>query len=439
MPPRARLSLGAVIPAQERAPRGVLPFTLGIVLMFTLLPLLGRARIERSPSKGPTSRAQGAVAPRGDLVGHQHWAIILCKFADVSAEPEGTAFFEAMFKRDSGPSMDDYWDEVSYGNVRISADAYGWYNLPSDQADYNYPGNFFAWLVIQDCVDVADADVDFNNYDGVAVMLNSDSPIVMWTKLFTPPDGAYLPFHGMAIPSNKWCIAVAAHEMGHGYLMPHGSRHSYAGGEVYKNPWDVMGIPSRYNCAVNRDGEYGCLGQHTLAYFKYVLGWLEPEQVFEASDGLQTISLERLAQPQTDNYRMAWIPIDARSGYSIEARRRVGYDAKLAGDAVIIHKVWRDAYGGAIVDLVDVDGAPYDDEGAMWTAGETFSDPVHDISVRVDAATATGFVLTIDAGFTSATGPTGPAAVTGERGEPSLSPNVATNLKLRYLPLMKRK
>ncbi len=331
--------------------------------------------------------------------------------------------------------MNDYWEEVSYGKVSVSADAYGWYGLPHARPDYNYPGNFFAWAVIQDCVDAADADVDFDDYDGVAVMLNSESPIVMWTKLFTPPDSARLPFHGMAIPSNKWYLAVAAHEMGHSYLMPHGSRHSYAGGNVYENPWDVMGIPSSYNCAVNRDPEYGCLGQHTLAYFKYVLGWLEPEQVFEASAGLHSITLERLAQPQTDDYLMAWVPINARSGYSVEARRRVGYDAKLAGDAVIIHKVWRDAYGGAIADLIDVDGAPYDDDGAMWTVGENFADPVNNLSIHVNAETATGFVITIDTGARISVPSTGLAAVSGDGSASSWSPKVATNLKPTHLPL----
>lgn len=364
----------------------------------------------------PLGRAPAGGAGMG-VFGHQHWATLLCKFSDVSSEPQGTAFFEAMFERTDGPSVNDYWDEVSYGKLSVSTDAFGWYALPHPRSYYNYPGYFFAWSLIQDCVDAADADVDFNDYHGVAVMLNSDSPIVMWTKMFTPPDGAHLPLHGIAIPSNKWSIAVVAHEMGHSYLMPRGVFHSYAGGEVYKNPWDVMGIRSTYNCALNEDPTYGCLGQHLLACFKYRLGWLEPRQVFEATGGRQTITLERLAQPQSEEYLMAWVPIDTKRGYAIEARRRVGYDSKLAGDAVIIHRVSSDPYpgnsrpgpcGGAIVDLIDVDGPPYDDDRAMWTVGDTYTDAVNDISVHVDAITATGFVVTIEKGVSASDVLTGP-------------------------------
>jgi M6 family metalloprotease-like protein len=370
--------------------RGVLPYALALSLSLALLPMMH-----------PTPRT-GTL--RG-VTGHQHWATVLCKFADVPDEPQDAAFFEDMFERTDGPSLNSYWDEVSYGKLSVSTDVYGWYGLPHPRAHYSFPGFFFAWALIQDCVDAADADVDFGDYQGVAVMVNSPSPIVMWTKMFTPPDGAHLAFHGLVLASNKWTIAVGAHEMGHAYLMPRGIFHSYAGGEIYQNPWDVMGIPSAYNCALNEDPVYGCLGQHPLACLKYRLGWLEPHRVFDAPSGRHTITLERLAQPPDQGVLLAWVPIDGKRGYAVEARRRVGYDAKLAGDAVIIHRVSPDPYpgssgpgpcGGAVVDLVDVDGPPYDDDGAMWTVGETFTDPAHGISIHVDAATATGFVITID-------------------------------------------
>ena len=48
------------------------------------------------------------------------------------------------------------------------------------------------------------------------------------------------------------------------------------------------------------------------------------------------------------------------------------------------------------MDLVDADGPPYDDDGAMWTVGEAFTDVANGISVHIDSITATGFVITIE-------------------------------------------
>ena len=55
----------------------------------------------------------------------------------------------------------------------------------------------------------------------------------------------------------------------------------------------------------------------------------------------QKITLERLAQPGPGNYLMAVIPMDNAPGlfYTVEARRRTGYDQGIPGDAVLLHTV----------------------------------------------------------------------------------------------------
>jgi len=333
----------------------------------------------------PQTNAQAEVSAT-DISGPHNWVTLLCKFADVSAEPQPPSFFEQMFERTTGPSMNGYWREVSYDKITsISTDVFGWYNLPKAGSSYDFPGYYNGLAIVQDCVNVATSYVNFANYNGVNVMVNSESDLGMWTY-FRPPGNTLAQYFGATVmPSNKWNLALMAHEMGHGYGLPH----SYGGGIEYNNPWDVMGYPSGYRCSVNADPVYGCLGQHTIAYFKDGLGWIPAERKFVAPGGQSTITLEQLALPQTNNYLMAWIPISVSDGYTVEARRRVGYDTKLAGDAVIIHKVWP-------ADLVDIDGGATDDAGAMWTPGETFTDAANGISVRVNSATATGFVITID-------------------------------------------
>ena len=147
----------------------------------------------------------------------------------------------------------------------------------------------------------------------------------------------------------------------------------------------------------NTDPTYGCIAQHTISHHKDILGWIPSGQKFTVASGsATTITLEQLALPATANYKMAQIPIGGSSThfYTVEARRLTGYDIKLPGAAVIIHDVDTTRAIHAHVIDPDLNGVT-SDAGAMWVVGETFVDAANNISVRVDAATATGFQVTI--------------------------------------------
>jgi hypothetical protein len=138
------------------------------------------------------------------------------------------------------------------------------------------------------------------------------------------------------------------------------------------------------------------LGQHTITYHKNLDGWIGTRRAVVPSYSQATITLEQLALPQTADYLMAQIPINGSASryYTVEARRKVGYDVKLPGQAVIIHDVDTGRVRPAYVVDVDNNGNT-GDAGAQWLVGETFSDAANGIWVRVDSATAAGFVVTI--------------------------------------------
>jgi hypothetical protein len=95
---------------------------------------------------------------------------------------------------------------------------------------------------------------------------------------------------------------------------------------------------------------------------------------------------------------MVQIPIGESSThfYTVEARRLTGYDIKLPGAAVIIHDVDTARFLSSPAQVIDADlNGVTSDAGAMWVVGESFVDATNNISVRVDAATATGFQVTI--------------------------------------------
>jgi hypothetical protein len=195
--------------------------------------------------------------------------------------------------------------------------------------------------------------------------------------------------------------------MGHTFGLKHSSVGS---GNGYGNMWDVMSVDG----PCRSDPGHGRIGQHPIAYQKDILGWIPAERIFVArSDSQATIALEQTAAPATGGYLLAQIPIGdlgvgaGRHYYTVEARRRIGYDASLPGDAVIIHEVALDgdpqvrpvstAVGGNMFVGATTGSA------AKWLPGQIFRDAQNDIAVSVDRATSTGFVVTIYAGPLAAT------------------------------------
>jgi hypothetical protein len=71
----------------------------------------------------------------------------------------------------------------------------------------------------------------------------------------------------------------------------------------------------------------------------------------------------------------------------------VGYDRNLPIDAVAIHLVDPSSDPTAVVvSHAPVDGVFVD---SAWTPGMVFEDTEHGVTIAVDAATATGFVVTV--------------------------------------------
>ena len=327
-----------------------------------------------------------------EVTGSQPFVSIMCKFKDVADTPNNLAYFKNMYGS-TQPGLDHYWREVSYDYINLlGSDAYGWYTLPRNRADY-LPGGNLDWdLAAEDCTGVADIDINFTDFIGINLMFNDhldgfawgggwygtlDGETKFWNMTWEPPWGYQN-------------VTVMSHEMGHAFGLPHSSGQY---GQTYDNQWDVMS-DTWSNCFNATDPTYGCLGQHTISYHKDKLGWISGDKKFVYSTGTQTIILNKLALPDSTGYRMAKVPLPDSTFYTVELRKKDGYDVKLPGEAVIIHHV--NTARSRPAQVIDVDNNKNTgDGGAMWLPGETFVDKVNNIAISVLSETVEGFQISI--------------------------------------------
>jgi len=350
----------------------------------------------------------------GGVIGSKPWVTVACKFSDIAAEPKNLAYFQGMY--DNAPGrLDHYWREVSYDAIDVVGSlAVDWVNLPNPQSFYvPTPGSGTSAnlnALFDDCTAAADPFVDYSKggtggFEGINLMFNDLLDCCAWGgSRFATLDGVSKSWRTTWNP--PWAFAqeaVIAHEMGHGFGLPH-ANNSDGDGDPYDSPWDVMSSAAGY--AVD-DPVYGNLGKHVTTYHKDVLGWLDPAEVFELEQvGSHTLEIDPLGSATTSDYRMARIQITGSNHYyTVEVREAVGdYEADIpgtgAGDRkVIIHEVLTSRSQPAWVVDADVPPADYaDTEGVMWRTGETFVDPANEIAVEILAETATGFMVRISLG-----------------------------------------
>jgi M6 family metalloprotease-like protein len=365
-------------------------------------------------------RVVDEVAPLGSpdaeatakaLSGPQPWVNILCRYNGNASEPRDIAYFNGLFGN-SYPGLDHYWREVSYDAVNIAGtQTMGWYGLPRTRNQYLSDPRGLLDALFDDCTAVADGDVDFRDFVGINLIFNDELDGFAWggSQWATLDGQSGFWYTTWEPPWGYTNQTVLAHEMGHGFGLPHSAddyNMSSNPPDPYMNVWDVMS-DSWFNCfGVYDDPDYGCPGQATIAYHRDLLGWIPSSQRFVATPGTHHVTLEQLSLPTSSNYTIAIIPIDDEDThfYTVEVRRLVSYDEKLPANAVIIHEVdelrWDDVYGWlppAYVVDPDEDGDTAD-SSAQWTVGETFEDATNEISVTVISHSGSSYEVGIEVG-----------------------------------------
>ncbi|MBC7896899.1 MAG: hypothetical protein H7066_15890, partial [Cytophagaceae bacterium] len=341
------------------------------------------------------------------VTGNQKYISILCKFSDKPAvEPRTPAYFTTQLNN-TYPGFNHFFREVSYNTLTLDgsqADV-AWVTLPMTRVQYNALGAPVDYLgaMFDDCTAAANATVDFSQYFGINMMFNDkvDDTSAWGGSWFSTLDGVtrswpvtWMPYWGDGILFGWNDHGVLAHEMSHAF----GSLHSKdPSGFEYGSSWDVVSNPGG-TCLVTQAGVagYGCIGQHPVAYNKIAMGIMPAARIVTHAAGanLTAYNVERMTQPPmaggTFQVIKAAITGTTSQFYTIESRKRVGYDQNVPGDGVIIHKVTTGnpqpahllSPLGTAANLGDID--------ALWAVGSVFISVPDNIKITVNSFSGDG-------------------------------------------------
>lgn len=349
------------------------------------------------PADGHTAE----VRPQA-VLGNTVWRTLMCKFADVTDEQKPLSFFQGQYGTGQG-QLDHYWREVSYDKIHLTgSSAHGWFTLPNPRAHYMNGDNPNLNAMADDCIAAADPTVDFSTNGGVQginMMFNETFGCCAWGG------GRHLTLDGVTKTwSTTWNppwsfnnLSPLAHEMGHGYGLPH-ANNSDGDSDPYDNPWDVMS--GAWLNAAN-DPTYGSVAKHINTYHRDRLGWIDAARKRElvAGEWLLVHRLDRAGRAGSTDTQVIVVrpPSVTNRWWTIETRRRDGYyEPALAGDAVIIHEVQT----GRSTPAQSVDAAVppaniSNNEGSMFKPGETWTAPDGSFRVKVWRADGDAFLVSV--------------------------------------------
>lgn len=288
-----------------------------------------------------------APPPAVGLSGTHRLLVVLVDTAD-TPWPKGyepSRFKELLFAR-SAASLREYYRENSYGAFDLTGEVVGPVRAPGRMADYTFQMGdkndrvralvAFAARAAADKVKLSSFDVfDTRGRKGADGVL--DHLLIVYAEKTGDPQGfspiwphratTELSAGGLAIQSylvlnHGAPLGVYAHEFGHDLGLP----------DLYDRDYSSHGAGSWCTMAAGAWPGGGTKPLHLSAWAKARLGWLTPTVVSEAKPNVRIPS----SSEKPFALKLPIGAIDAREYFLLENRRRVGFDAELPAEGLII-------------------------------------------------------------------------------------------------------
>jgi immune inhibitor A len=257
-----------------------------------------------------------------------------------------TSFLDGL--GDGPNSLNTYYYNASFGRMNVSSACWGWYNSSRTMQYFGTPsGNNqdsqYLDGLITEAVNAANAEVDFSQYDqnsdgwvdNLLIVHAGDDQATsgnandIWSEMGYDTDqpvvdGKRVGYYTLVSESSP--MGVVAHEFGHLLGMPdlYDTDYTGSGGQTDgAGLWDIMASGNYLN-----SGDTPSLPS---AWSRVLLGWAN---LVTVSANIDSIVLVCAAQCST--VLKINIPDHPREYFLIENREKVGYDAYLPGQGLLM-------------------------------------------------------------------------------------------------------
>ena len=248
------------------------------------------------------------------------------------------------------PSARVWYAEASYGRATLEVTpVHRWFRMARGSRNYGLQSGLTFEEhkdYVADAIAAADADVDFSRYRIVYVVAARGSALQRSPAFHAPP-GDGIRVDGIEVRHSAtlgedvrelfprhYGSNVLVHETGHLLGLPDlydVSANDYSRLFRFAGDWDTMGSTNS--------------GAHFLAWHKWKLGWIDRTQLTCLSGpGEVTATISPAAT--AGGLKAVVVPTGPATAFVIEARRRVGQDARLCEEGVLIYTVDALAHSG---------------------------------------------------------------------------------------------
>lgn len=284
-------------------------------------------RLPDTANEGHIGSGFPRPADRIPPIGTVNAAVLFADFDDVPA----TMTPEDVFAMVS-PGAQDYFATVSYGRMELILQPHlKWLRLREPSATYGDAVlSFDAHRAhLQEAMDLADHEVDFSDSDLVVVLNNPNADAIPYGPTFTgfsdpvgaiTADGALIT-NGVTsgVDLSFWGFLWLNHEMGHSMGLV--DLYSYEGLPGFTGEFSLM------NDIAGEAPEY-------LAYERWLLGWLDDDQIVCQADDRVTALTPIEAEGGT---KAVILPIGDSRSLVVESRRALGYDSALQRTGALVY------------------------------------------------------------------------------------------------------
>ena len=269
--------------------------------------------------------------------------------------------------------LSDYITSISYGKLRIEGTVAGMFRLPKLMSTYGADNGLIdgdpatgvrTYQVVEDALKVADPNVDFSDYQYLMIVhagqgeeANPKITQNIWSVAyvggvtFKADERSY--DRAAIVPESEGPDADVLGAYAHEFL-------------------HLLGLPDLYNAEDARTGDAGkwdvmarglwngnppgSAPSHPTAWSKAVLGWIEPEQIFEVSSGQNCTAYIDPVEQRSSNLKAVKIPLSESLYYMTEYRSRA-LDSGLPDEGVLITLIdLRGTASGGVMTIISTHG-----------------------------------------------------------------------------------